>query len=200
MASPIGWPRKKGRWAMPYETFEIKFATRHVEFKLSREGSIDSLCREGFRETFQTRWLTCLLERWDHPDGRYKLVAYKGGGLYMCEDVNDPQWKEIIDLISGEDEPPIPLVSEDWFELEIISDHARADVGGTCVRQMSSDQIPTTFAEWEKFVRSYVVEHEKATFSLRNGRSGETVYSDTLRKKRDGSVSMVPRKRPERSR
>ncbi len=109
---------------MPQHTFEIKFATRHVEFKLSREESLDSLCREGFRETYETRWLTCLLERWDHPDGRYKLVAYKGGGLYMCEDVNDPQWKEIIDLISCEDKPPIPLVSEDWFELEMVSDHA----------------------------------------------------------------------------
>jgi hypothetical protein len=182
---------------MPQHTFEIKFATRHVEFKLSREESIDSLCREGFRETYETRWLTCLLERWDHPDGRYKLVAYKGGGLYMCDDVNDPQWKEIIDLISGEDEPPIPLVSEDWFELEIVSDHALADVGGIDVRRMSHDQIPTTLAEWEKFVRRYVVEQEETTFTLRNGRSGERLFSDTLRKNRDGSVSMVPRKRPE---
>jgi hypothetical protein len=178
---------------MPPHTFEIKFATRHVEFKLSRDESIDSLCREGFRETYETRWLTCLLERWDHPDGRYKLVAYKGGGLYMCDDVNDPQWKEIIGLVCGEDEPPIPLFSEDWFELEIITDHA--DAFGICVRQMSSDQIPATSAEWEKFVRRYVVESGEATFSLRNGRTGETVFSDTLRKNKDGSVKVVPQKK-----
>jgi hypothetical protein len=182
---------------MPHEEFEIRFSTRQVEFKLSQDKSIDSLCREGFRETYQINWLTCRLERWDHPDGRYKLVLYKGGGLYMCEDVNDPQWKEIIDLISGEDEPPIPLVSEDWFELEMVSDQACADVGGTGVRRMSSDQIPTTLAEWEKLMRRYVVVQEETTFTLRNGRSGETLFSDTLRKNRDGSVSMVPRKGPE---
>jgi hypothetical protein len=187
---------------MPYEEFEIKFATKHVEFRLSSEESIDSLCREGFRKPFQRRWLTCLLERWDHPDGRYKLVAYKGGGLYMCVDVNDPQWKEIVDLIWGEDEPPIPLVSENWFELEIIFNQARAEVGGTGVRRLASDNIPTTFAEWQEFLRKYeesVVQRGKCTFSLRNGRSGETIFSNTLRKKRDGSVSMVAQKRPKRS-
>jgi hypothetical protein len=182
---------------MPYEEFEIKFATKHVEIRLSGEEPMDSLYREGFQDSFQTRRHTCLLERWDHPDGRYKLVAYKGGGLYMSEDVNDTQWKEIIDLICSESEPPIPLVSEDWFELEIISDHA--DAFGTSVRQMSSDQIPTTFAEWEKFVRRYVVGHEKTTFSLLNGRRGETVFSDTLRKDMDGSVKVVPQKKRESS-
>jgi hypothetical protein len=35
---------------------------------------------------------------------------------------------------------------------------------------------------------------------LQNGRSGETVFSDTLRKNRDGSVSMVARKRQKNSR
>jgi hypothetical protein len=184
---------------MPYQEFKIKFATEHREFNLSREESIDSLFREGFRVPFQTQGLTCFLERWDHPDGRYKLVAYKGGGLYMCENVNDPQWKDIIDLVYSQSEAPIALVSENWFELE-ISDQKSADYGYTRVRQLSSDEIPTTYAEWQKLVRRYDVEGEKTTFCLRNGRSGETVFSDTLRKNRDGSVCMVARKRPKSSR
>ena len=179
---------------MPDEVFVIKQASKHVEIKLSHEESIDSLYREGFRDSLQTRWHTCLLERWDHPDGRYKLVVYKGGGLYMCEDVNDPQWKEIIGLIYGEDEPPIPLVSENWFEFEII-DHESTDGWGTSVRRLSAYGIPTTSAEWEKFVGRYHLQEGKTTFSLRNGRTGETVFSDTLRKERDGSVKILSRKK-----
>jgi hypothetical protein len=174
--------------------FEIRFATEHVEVKLSHEESIDSLYREGFRDSFQTRRRTCLLERSDHPDGHYKLVAYKGGGLYMSEDVNDPQWKEFIDLIYGEDEPPIPLVSENWLELEMISDQLQADFGGIGVRRLSADEIPATSAEWRNFVRGYHVDQGETMFSLRNGRTGETVFSDALRKGQDGSVKMVSQK------
>jgi hypothetical protein len=180
-----------------HEEFEIKIPTRHVEFKLSHAESVDSLYREGFRDPFQIHWLTCLLERWDHPDGRYKLVAYKGGGIYICEDVNDPQWKEIIDLVYSEDQPPIPLVSEDWLELEIISDDAHTGVAH--VRYFSFDQIPTTLGERRKFLRRYhgmVGQFGECTISLKNGRSGEIVFSDTIRKNRDGSVGKVTRKRP----
>jgi hypothetical protein len=173
--------------------FEFKVPTRHVEVDFPWEESIDNLSREGFRHSFDTRFITWLLERWDHPDGRYKLVAYKGGGLYMSEDVDDPHWKEIIDVIFEDREPPIPLVSENWFEFEII-DHESTDGWGTSVRRLSSDEIPTTNGEWQKFVRRYEVKLGKTTFTLRNGRTGETVFSDTLRKDQDGSVRRVSQK------
>ena len=179
---------------MPHEEFVIKHAIKHVEVKLSWEESIDSLYRKGFRHSFDTLFITSFLERWDHPDGRYKLVVYKGGGLYVSEEVNDPQWKEIIGAIFDDRDPPVPLVSENWFEFEII-DHERTDGWGTSVRRLSSDEIPTTSAEWEKFVRRYHVERGKTTCSLRNGRTGETVFSDTLRKGRDGSVKILSRKK-----
>ncbi|MGB6068365.1 MAG: hypothetical protein WBG50_26445 [Desulfomonilaceae bacterium] len=174
--------------------FEVKFPARHVEFNFPWEESIDSLHREGFQYSFQIQFLTCLLERWDHPDGRYKLVAYKGGGIYVSEDVNDPQWKEIIGAIFDDRDPPVPLVLENWFEFEII-DHERTDGWGTSVRRLSSNEIPATSAEWEKLVRSYHVDQGQTTFSLRNGRTGETVFSDTLRKGRDGSVKILSRKK-----
>ena len=189
---------------MPYQTiheeFQIKWPHKYVEFRLSHEKSIDSLYREGFREPFQAHWLTCLLERWDHLDGRYKLVLYKGGGLYMCADVSDPQWKEIIDLVYSENEPPIPLVSENWFELEIIHPRGQAPLGGISIRQLTSDEIPTTHAEWEEFVRGYEVKQGRTTFCLRNGRTGGTVFSNKILKNRVGSVRIVGGKQTNRAR
>jgi hypothetical protein len=180
---------------------KIPFVSQHVEVKLTHEESIDSLCRKGFRSPYQIWWQTWLLERWDHPDGRYKLVAYKGGGLYMSEDVNDPQWKEIIDLVYREDDPPSLFTSENWFQLKFEHDPTGAFSGA--VQHLSSSEIPKTDAEWNKFLRKYkaiVVEIGECEFSLQNGRSGESVFSDTLVKRRDGSVSMAARKKPKRSR
>ena len=181
--------------------FEAKFPRKHVEVRLSHEESVDSLCRQGFRDPFQARQGMCVLERWDHPDGRYKLVAYKGGGLYMSDDVRDPQWKEIIDLIYGEDDPPSPFTSEDWFQLRI--EHDRTQALGTLVRQLPSGEAPTTSAEWREYLRMWegvAREIGECTFSLHNGRSDETLFSDTFRKKRDGSVSIVARKKRRGSR
>jgi hypothetical protein len=179
--------------------FEIRFPTRHAEVNFPWEESIDSLHREGFRPSFQTKFLWCFLERWDHPDGRYKLVAYKGGGLYMSEDVDDPHWKKIIGVIFDDSEPPIPLVSENWFEFEII-DHERTDGWNTSVRRLSSDEVPTTSAEWQMFARAYATKNCNCTISLRNGRSGKTVFSDAFRRNRDGSVRKVAQKKPKTSR
>ena len=186
---------------MPHEEFELKFAAEYVEVKLSGEHSVDSLYRQGFRHSFQIHWLTMLLERWDHPDGRYKLVTYQGGGLYVCEDFHDPQWKEIVDLIYGDSEPPILFVSENWFQLE-ITDPAHAHTGAVLVKQLSSEEIPSTFAEWNEFLRKYeqlAAGYGLRTFSLRNGRSGETVFSNTLRENGDGSVTMLARIKPRTS-
>jgi hypothetical protein len=182
---------------MPVEEvlFEIKFADRDAEVRLSWDASIDSLYRESFRHSFQIKFLTCLLERWDHPDGRYKLVAYKGGGLYMSEDVNDPHWKEIIAVIIDEGEPPIPLVSENWFEFEIFKQDKRDHSFNRSIRRLSSDEIPTTSADWQKYVRAYAIKDYNCTISLRNGRSGETLFSDTFRRNRDGSVRKVDQKK-----
>jgi hypothetical protein len=179
--------------------FEVKFPTRHVEVNFPWEESIDSLHRDGFRYSFQMKFLSCFLERWDHPDGRYKLVAYKGGGLYMSEDVDDPHWKEIIDVIIDEGEPPVPLVSEDWFDFE-IAEHGKKSVCNNMVRRLSSDEIPTTSAEWQKFARAYATNDCNCTISLLNGRSGETVFSDGFRRNRDGSVRKVAQKKPKTSR
>jgi hypothetical protein len=186
---------------MPQES-KIPFAPKNVEVKLSHEESIDSLCREGFRSPHQMWWHTWLLERWDHPDGHYKLVAYKGGGLYVSEDVRDPQWKEIIDMIYGEDERPGLFVSENWFQLMIYPGLAH-DPRRTLVQQLSPDEIPSTAAEWKQFLRDYegmAVQFGECAFALQNGRTGETLFSNALRKNPDGSVGMVGTKRPKRSR
>ncbi len=169
------------------EQSKIPFAPKHVEVKLSHEESIDSLCRKGFRSPYQIWWQTWLLERWDHPDGRYKLVAYKGGGLYMCDDISDPQWKEIIRLVYGEDDLPSLFTSENWFQL-MINYEPTQDLSGTLVQQLSYGETPTTSAEWKEFLRKdkgIVVELGRCEFSLQNGRSGESVFSDTLVKERD---------------
>jgi hypothetical protein len=173
--------------------FEVKFPTKHANVNFLWEESMDSLCRQGFRHSFQMQFLSCLLERWDHPDGRYRLVAYKGGGLHMSEDVNDPHWKEIIAAIIDEDEPPIPLVSEDWLDFE-IAEHGKKSLFNTMVRRLSSDEIPTTSDKWEKFAQGWATKAYNRTISLRNGRTGETVFSDTLRRNRDGSVRKVTQK------
>lgn len=178
--------------------FEFKFPDRDAEVRLSWEASIDGLYREGFRHSYRLNFISSRLERYDHQDGRYKLVAYKGGGLYMSEDVNDPHWKEIIDVIIDEGEPPIPLVSENWFELEIF-EHRKIDAFNQMVRRLSPDAIPTTCAEWQKFARAYAVKDYNSTISLRNGRSGETIFSDTFRRNRDGSVRKIAQKKPKSS-
>jgi hypothetical protein len=178
--------------------FEIKFPSRHVEVNFSWEESMDSLHREGFRHSFRMQFGSCFLERWDHPDGRYRLVAYKGGGLYMSEDVNDPHWKEIIDVIIDDREPPIPLVSENWFELEIFEDRKDSEFSHM-VRRLSPDGIPTTSAEWQKLALGWATKEHNRTISLRNGRSGETIFSDTFRRNRDGSVRKVAQKKPKSS-
>ncbi len=174
----------------------------HVEVKLSHEESIDSLCREGFRSPYQIWWQTWLLERWDHPDGRYKLVAYKGGGLYISDDINDPQWKQIIDLVYGEDDPPSLFTSENWFQLRIEHEPTQG-LSGTLVQQLSSGETPTASAEWRQFLQTYegmALTLGECTFFLDNGRSGETLFSDTFRKNSAGSVSMVARKKRRDSR
>jgi hypothetical protein len=184
------------------EQSKIPIAPDHVEIKLSQEESVDSLCRKGFRSPYQIWWQTWLLERWDHPDGRYKLVAYKGGGLYMSDDVSDPQWKEIVDLIYGEDKRPSLFTSEDWFQLMIEHDSTEI-LPGPLVQQLSSGEIPTTSAEWRQFLRKFegmALTLGECMFSLHNGRSDETLFSDTFRKNRDGSVSMVARKKRRGSR
>jgi hypothetical protein len=183
---------------MTREEFEPKYAAEYVEFKPSGEHSVDTLYRQGFRNSFQIHWLAMVLERWDHRDGRYKLVVYQGGGLYMCEDVHDPQWKGLIDLIYGEDEPPIVFVSEDWFQLE-VTDPAHAQTGAISVKQLSPEEIPATFGEWKEFLRQYdrmIVDHGRCTIVLRNGRSGQAVFSNTLRENGDDSVTMLARIRP----
>jgi len=183
----------------PKLLFVIKFPSGQVEVNFPWEESMDSLCREGFHCSYQAEFLNCFLERWDHPDGRYRLVAYKGGGFYMSENVDDPHWQEIIDVIIDEREPPIPLVSENWFELEIL-DHRKDSKFNDMFRRLSPDEeVPTTSAEWQKFVRGLAKEDFDSTISLRNGRSGETLFSDTFRRNRDGSVRKVAQKKPKSS-
>jgi len=183
--------------------FEIKVTARYVKFNFPWEESMDSLHREGFRHSCGMRFLSCFLERWDHPDGRYKLVAYKGGGLYISENVGDPHWKEIIEVLFDEREPPIPFVSENWFELEIF-EHRKDSNFNHMVRRLSPDgEIPTTSAQWQKFARpcarGWATKGFASTISLLNGRSGETIFSDTFRINRDGSVRKIAHKKPKSS-
>jgi len=178
--------------------FEFKFPDTDAEVRLSWDTSIDGLYREGFRHSYQLNFISSRLERYDHPNGGYRVVAYKGGGLYISEDVNDPHWKEIIAAIIGDREPPIPLVSEDWFDFE-ITEHGKKSLFKTMVRRLSSNEIPTTSAEWQKLARAYAVKDYNCTMSLRNGRSGETLFSDTFRRNRDSSVRKVAQKKPKSS-
>jgi hypothetical protein len=59
------------------EKNKVESAPEYCEANLSEAESIDGLYHQGFRSTYQTFSSPWLMERWDHPKGNYKLVAYK---------------------------------------------------------------------------------------------------------------------------
>lgn len=172
---------------------KTEFASEYCEARLAHAESIDSLYREGFRRIYQTFSSPWLLERWDHPNGSYKLVAYRGGGIYTSENANDSQWIEIIHLVFCEDIVPGLLRAKDWFELTIKTGEPFAALH----QYLSSDEIPGTLDQWDEFLGKYddfVAKFGECTFSLQDGRSRETVFPDTVRRNRGKSVGSVSRK------
>ena len=145
--------------------------------------SIDRLLRLGSRVPFQEYRPPCLLERWDYPSGYYKLVIYKGGDIYMSENVNDPQWKEILGTAFLGETPTVVFTSEDWFRLRVNNPTGNI---GEFSQLLSSEQTPKTRDDWYRFTDNYVPPVPVPVFKgtrmiLEDGRAGKLMFIRTYR-------------------
>jgi hypothetical protein len=124
-----------------------------------------------------------LVERWDHPDGSYRLFIYRGGGIYSSENVNDPQWKEILSIAFRDDIPTIVFTSEDWFKLRINNPAGNI---GDFSQLLSPEEAPKGKDDWYEFTVHYVPPVPVPVFKgtrmiLENGRAGKVMFIRTYR-------------------
>ncbi|MGO9570504.1 MAG: hypothetical protein ACLP5H_23480 [Desulfomonilaceae bacterium] len=145
--------------------------------------SIDRFAEEGFRVPFQEHRPPFPLERWDHPDGRYRLVNYKAGGIYTSEDVNDPQWKEMLGIAFRGEKPTIVFTSEAWFKLRVNNPTGNI---GDFFQLLSPEETPKERDDWYDFTDNYVPPVPVPVFKgtrmiLENGRAGKLMFIRTYR-------------------
>ncbi len=148
--------------------------------------SIDcSLWEYGFHIPFQEHRPPWLLERWDHPDGSYILVAYKAGGVHISQNINDHEWRRILNIAYLNEVAPVVFTSENWFRLRIS--YPAGNVGDYS-QLLSSKQAPQTRDQWYRFTDNYVPPVPIPVFKgtrmiLENGRAGKTMFIRTYRKR-----------------
>lgn len=145
---------------------------------------MDSLHEQGFRVPFQQYQPPWQLERWDHPDGPYKLVAYNEGRICMVEDVNNHLWRETLSMALRGETPPVVFTSEDWFRLRVNNPTGNI---GEFSQLLSSEQAPQTRDDWYSFTDNYVPPVRIPVFKgtrmiLENGRIGKLMFIRTYRK------------------
>jgi hypothetical protein len=144
---------------------------------------IDRLAEQGFRVPFQEHRPPFLLERWDHPDGRYKMIIYKAGGIYTSEDVIDPRWKEMLGIALRGQAPSIVFTSEAWYRLRINNPTGNV---GEFSQLLSPELTPKDRYEWRRFTNIYVPPVPVPVFKgtrmiLENGRAGKLMFIRTYR-------------------
>lgn len=143
----------------------------------------ESLYEQGFRFPFQQYQPPCLLERWDHPDGRYKLVAYNGDRISIMEAVNNQVWRKMLSIGFRGETPPIVFTSEDWFRLRVNNPTGNI---GDFSQLLSPEQAPKARDDWYRFTDNYVPPMPVPVFKrtrmiLENGRTGKLMFIRTYR-------------------
>jgi hypothetical protein len=165
-----------------------KILSLEKDSKAEVYGAIPSIHRSlweyGFHIPFQEHRLPWLLERWDHPDGSYILVAYKSGGVHISQDINDPEWMGILNIAYLNGVAPVVFTSENWFRLRIS--YPAGNVGDYALL-LSPKQVPQTRDDWYRFTDNYVPPVPIPVFKgtriiLENGRTGKTMFIRTYRK------------------
>jgi len=136
----------------------------------------------GYRAPFQEYRSPYLVERRDYPS-RYEVFIYGDGSMYKSDDVNDPVWKESLDIAFRGEKPTIVFTSEDWFRLRINSPIGNT---GDFSQLLSPEETPKDRDDWYEFTDNYVppvpVPVFKATrMILENGPAGKVMFTRTYR-------------------
>ncbi|MFC1834533.1 hypothetical protein ACFL2Q_07345 [Thermodesulfobacteriota bacterium] len=154
---------KRGRWTEE----EISFSA--ARFLLQKA---------GYELTFDDDEGGWRLERWEHPDGEYGLMALHGKGLYMTNDVNDDGWIGILSLLS---------ISPDWSYMEDVLELVVCDSDENIIEgdTVQPGKAPETEEAWQEVVEDWLSDPRTrkepgTTLALLDRRTDENIFTFTF--------------------